>query len=671
MDDLLGGLSLSDKLGQLTAVTADYLNSADPLPTGIGMVLGYEEGTTRLLEQANLRIPALVVADITQVMGQGLARPLGLAASFDPAMVRKACESIVPQLKRSAHLIRFLGLDITRDARWGRAAQTFGENPYLSGRMAVALVRALRSGGQGFGCLVGPYPGVSAGEGGLHQAPVQMGMRQLREVHLEPYATVIRDAEPAGVYVGSGVVDGDPCIASRALLNDLVRQEFELRALVVADAEAIQALVRRYRVCASLEEACVLALRAGVDLGLPLEGPDWQAIEATVADDKQLMQRVDDAARRVLRCKITAGLLDETKMPEAKMPKAETPELRSASAVSAESAVSEQSEDHLQNIAARSQVLLINDSTLPLTAGQTTHVYGIGKAALTRGLRDLGVDAVEMDDSSSAINPSSATTSIVLIEDADQADRSDLRLPGETFALLEKLAAGSGRVVVVVATERLLSLSEIVPLCSALLLAWLPPDRKAVAIARVLAGVDAPGGKLPVSLPSSAGQVPVYAERRYEGIIEYQDSKLKPLFAFGHGLSYSEVVLSGFTCPDVVETHSWARVSVTVANRSDIPAEEVVQLYVRQIHAATLRPARALAGFARVLVPANYERTVTLQMDMSLLGYFDQNMAMVVTPGEIEIELGTASDNIAFSKRVRVNGERRELAQRQLVATQV
>jgi len=229
---------------------------------------------------------------------------------------------------------------------------------------------------------------------------------------------------------------------------------------------------------------------------------------------------------------------------------------------------------------------------------------------------------------------------------------------------------------VVVIGGRAFSLTPVVDDANALLHAWLPGEEAGTAIARVLWGRVNPAGRLPVSLARSGGQVPVYYNHKSGGgrsmmLGEYTDLPTTPLFGFGHGLSYSGFVYEDFDCPDTVTVHGTIPVAVKVSNASKRDGDEVVQLYVRDEIADVARPVLQLAGFKRLEIPAGEARVVRFQLDLTQLAYFDGDMKFVVDPGAIQVMVGASSSDIRERATVMVQGERRQLQQQQVVATQV
>ena len=255
-------------------------------------------------------------------------------------------------------------------------------------------------------------------------------------------------------------------------------------------------------------------------------------------------------------------------------------------------------------------------------------------------------------------------------------DAADLGLTGLQRRLVAEVTATGTPVVLVVIGGRAFALEPEVAACDAAIMAWLPGEEGGAALTRVLLGEANPAGRLPVSVARAAGQVPVHYDHRAGGgrsmvLGDYLDVSSRPLFPFGHGLSYTRFEYEELSCPDTADVHATVNLWVTVRNVGDRDGDEVVQVYLHDKVADVARPIRRLAGFKRVGVPAGARRRLKFLLDLSQLGYYDRQMRFVVDPGEVEILVGSSSRDIHLRKTMVVQGERRPLQQQQVVATQV
>jgi beta-glucosidase len=728
--DLLGRMTLEEKLRQLGGVGPAELAGPDGFDaargarllgqgigciTRIGGVSGFEPAararTTnaiqrQLVEQTRLGIPAIVVEDaVAGYCARGATRfpqAIGLAATWAPDAVRVMADAVrVEMLAAGARLALGPVLDIARDPRWGRLEETFGEDAYLAGRLGVACVRGLQTGDLRFGVLAAARHFVGGGlpEGGMNQAPVQLGPRELREVFAEPFAAAVRDAGVRAVVCGGSAVDGVPPAASPELLDELLRGEFGFEGLVVADDSAIARLVDHHGVARDKAAAAVLALTAGVDVELPALDCYGEPLEGLVEAGKLESAVLDAAVRRVLRAKFELGLFEAPYVDDA----------------IAADAVDEGAHRELAcRLAEQSMVLLKNDGVLPLRQDARVALVGpaaddarlllgdyhypdlvgivtplAGIAEFVEPKYEAGCAVTGDDDSGirgAVAAARAADVAVVCVggrsgrlpdcTSGESRDAAGVGLTGLQSRLLTEVAATGTPVVLVVIGGRAFALDAEAAQSAAVLVAWVPGQEGGRALARVLFGEVNPAGRLPVSLPRSVGQVPIYHSHRSGGgrsspLGDYIDQATRPLYPFGHGLSYSEFEYVDLDCPAASDVHASINLWVTVRNRSDRDGEEVVQVYLRDRVADVARPERRLAGFQRVSIPAGAARRLKFVVDTSQLGYYDRRLRFVIDPGEVEVQVGASSRDIRLRGTVVLQGERRPLTQKQLVATQV
>ena len=756
--DLLGRMTLPEKLAQLGCIWASELVGAsgfssegarEKVGDGIGQVAriggstGLEPGAFAsfanavqrfLVEDTRLGIPAIVHEEaLAGLCARGATQypqGVGLAATFEPALVRQMADAIRREmLAVGARQALAPVLDVARDPRWGRLEETFGEDPYLAARMGVAYVRGLQRSDPGEGVIATAkhFLGYGLSEGGLNAAPVQLGPRQLREVYAEPFAAAIREANLQAVMNAYSSVDGVPSGADPALLEQFLRGELGFEGMVVSDYYSIELLVNHHGVAADKGAAGGMALAAGLDVELPSLDCYGESLAARVESGAVDEALVDRAVTRVLRAKFQLGLFDAPYVDASAAPSSfDTPEQR----------------DLARELAEKSMVLLKNDGVLPLRRGCRVAVIGPTaddrrllegdyhypahaeiafrsgelsaeilpetEAAFRAGpyfvdmvtpLAGIGAFAEVSHAVGCDIRGSSREGFAAALDAARQADvavvcvggrsgllpdctsgefrdAADLSLTGLQTQLIREVAATGTPTVGVVLGGRAFSLTDEAEQCNALLMAWLPGEEGGSALARILFGEVNPAGRLPVSLPRSAGQVPLYYGHRAGGgrslsLGDYIDLSTKPLFPFGHGLSYSRFGYLDLSCPDTADVHSAVNIWVTLCNESDRAGEEVVQLYLHDRVADVARPVQQLAGFKRVVLAAGARCRIRFQVDTSVLGYYDRDMRFAVDPGEVEVMVGASSRDIRLRSTLVLQGERRPLKQQQVLATQV
>jgi len=773
--DLLGRMTIDEKLAQLGCVWSSDLVGETGFDTaaaerllghGIGQITRIGAGTAlepeasaafanaiqrHLVENTRLGIPAIVheeaVAGYCARGATQYPQAIGLAATWHPEAVRTMAEFIRGELRAvGARQALAPVLDIARDPRWGRLEETYGEDPYLAGRLGVAYVRGLQGSDLGDGVIATAkhFLGYGLPEGGMNHAPVHLGPRELREVFAEPFAAAIREADLKSVMNSYSAVDGVAPAGAPEILDELLRGELGFDGFVVADYYAVDLLVRHHRVARDKADAAAQALQAGLDVELPALDC-FAEIEALLESGKLDPAVVDRAVRRVLRAKFELGLFEAPCVDEAAAGAAfDTAEAR----------------EHARSLAEQSMVLLKNDGVLPLTRGCRLALIGptaddrrllLGdyhypahtEIVFRRGVMDSegaganrGEPAViapaadaqptnaaadfqpgphyvdiatprqaletycqvtfaagcalsgdDREDIAEAVAAArQAEVAVVCVggrsgltpdcTSGEFRDAADLRLTGEQRTLVAEVAATGTPVALVVIGGRAFALETEAAACSAVLMAWIPGEEGGAALARVLFGDADAGGRLPVSLARAAGQVPAYYNHRAGGgrsmaLGDYSDLSSRPLFPFGHGLSYATVEYDDLDCPDTVEVHANLNLWVTVRNTAAVSGDEVVQVYLHDKVADVARPVRQLAGFKRLHLPAGAERKLKFLLDMSQLGYYDRSMRFVVDPGEVEILVGASSRDIRLRKTVTLQGERRPLQQQQVVATQV
>ncbi|MFW6093385.1 MAG: glycoside hydrolase family 3 N-terminal domain-containing protein [Pseudomonadota bacterium] len=739
--DLLGRMTLDEKLAQLGGVRAadvwdagfDAQAASTLLAHGIGHVArpGVGTGATPqatarfvdaaqrfLREHTRLGIPALfheeAPAGYCAAGATRFPQSIGQAATWDTAGVRAMAAAVAAEM-RAVGVRQAIApvLDIARDPRWGRLEETFGEDPYLAGRLGVAWIRGLQSGSAAERVVATARHFVGAGvpEGGLNQAPVQLGSRELREVHVAPFAAAVGEAGLEAVMCGSSAVDGVPPAASSELLGGLLRDELGFRGVVVSDYDGVGDLVRHHRVARDEGHAAAQALAAGVDVETPALACFGEPLKALVEAGKVEPSLVDGAVSRVLRSKFELGLFDVPEAGEQRVADA----FRTADS------------RHLaRRLAEQSMVLLKNDGILPLGPGCRLAVLGpaaddprllLGDyhyaaqaevACHETPARDLPAAtprrvletrmAVEYRRGCALTGDASGemAAAVAAARNADAAvvfvggrsgsrpdctsgehrDASDLRLTGAQGRLVREVAATGTPVVMVVIGGRAFTLEAETAAVNAALMAWLPGEEGAAALARLLLGDVSPSGRLPVSLPRSAGQIPVHYDHRAGGgrsaeLGDYTDGSTRPVFPFGHGLSYAAFEYDDLVLPDTVDAHAALNVWLSVRNVSERDGDEIVQLYVRPTIAGVAPPVRKLVGFVRVPLPAGAARRLRFQVDTSQLGHYDRGKRLVVQPGEVTLLVGASARDVRLRGTVTVRGEPRPLQPRQVLATQV
>lgn len=663
-----------------------------------------------VVANTRLGIPVLLVEEVPHghqaLDGTVLPVNLAVGATWDPDLYRAAARATGAELRaRGGHLALVSALDLVRDPRWGRAEECFGEDPYLAARLAEALVDGMRE--AGVGVVLKHFAGQGATVGGRNSAATELGLRELHEVHLAPARAGVR-AGAAGVMAAYNEVDGLPCVANRHLLTDLLRETWGFEGIVMADGGAVDRLVR---LTGDPVAAGALALDAGCDLSL------WDACFPRLADavarDLVDVRALDAAVSRVLALKFRLGLFEQPYAAERPRPRPAA-ELRGYSERLARDSVVLLAHDgrtlplgrETRRIAvlgpnADSVVQQIGDYTAPQRPGtgvtvldgiraaapdaDVTHAAGcdlVGgdlsglpeatalAAAAELAVVVLGGSSARGADTSHDPNGAAVVASgdPVGMTCGEGVDLADLRLPDGQTALLEAVTATGVPVVVVLIQGRPHALPDVVERAAAVLSAWYPGPWGGRALADVLFGSAQPRGRLPVSVPRSAAQLPVFYNGKDHGYRGYVDQPATPRYPFGHGLSYTTVVHGAPTLSRTVVTPEDPTTTcrVTVTNKGEAPVLETVQLYVRRLSGGSSWPrTRELRGFVRLDLAPGQEAEAVFAVDADTLASVARDLTTAVEPGELLLETGPSADRTSAvrltvtARHDRAAGERR------------
>jgi len=689
---------IRDGLGQLTRVFGTR-----PVPPA-DAVRTLRELQAQVVAASRFGIPAVAHEECLTGFAAWTATifptPLAWGASFDPGLVREMAAAIGASM-RAAGVHQGLSpvLDVTRDPRWGRTEETIGEDPYLVGSVGTAYVRGLQS--AGIQATLKHFAGYSASRAARNMAPVAIGRREFADVILVPFEMALRGGARS-VMPSYTDIDGVPVSGDRGLLTTLLRDELGFDGLVVSDYYAIAFLQTQHAVAATPAQAAALALEAGLDVELPSVACYGAALVSAVRDGMVPAGLVDRAAARVLRQKCDLGLLDPDWPGLAPADRAVSGPADGGPADGA--AIDLDPPGHralARRLAEESVVLLANrGEALPLRPDASIAVVGpladdplafFGCYSMPRHLGGRYPEAAAGPPASTVLAalraelPAAAISyapgcavrdpdrsgfagaaahareaDVVIAVLGDEAglfgrgtsgegcDVADLRLPGAQDDLLRVLAAAGTPVVLALVTGRPYAIGPVAGQLAAVLQAFFPGEEGGGAIAGVLSGRLVPSGKLPVEMPASAGAQPSpYLRPRLAGRHPGSSVDPTPLFAFGHGLSYTSFAYSDLVItPATIATDGTAVISCTVRNTGTRAGTEVVQLYLSDPVAQVVRPVRWLAGFARVPLQPGQARRVTFRLHADRTAFTGRDGIRVVEPGEIRVAIGGASDQL-------------------------
>lgn len=692
IDDWLARMTVEQKLGQLQQLDADFPSGRlrdDQLQLvrdgRLGSTLnGRGAANTNAaqrvaLEESNLRIPLLFGFDVIHGYRTVFPVPLAEASSWDPAAAESSA-AIAAEEARAAgvHWTFAPMVDVTRDPRWGRIVEGAGEDSYLGSVLSTARVRGFQgddySRPDRVAATAKHWVAYGGAEGGRDYNTVDASERRLREWYFPPFRAAV-DAGVASFMTSFNEIDGVPATANPWVLREVLRDEWGFDGPVVSDYTAIRELIA-HGVAADDADAAQLALNAGTQI---------EMVSRTLADHGQRLlaegriseATLDGAVRDVLRLKYRLGLFDRPYVDESR----EQAVLRDPA-----------HRREARRIAGRSMVLLKNDGGAlplarnlrrvalvgPLADSQVDMMgtwIGDGKEADVVTVRDAfedelgrrgvryaqGCDAEcrssgGFGNALAAVRSSQATV-VVLGEpwswSGEASSRSRIDLPGKQEQLLRAIDATGKPYVVVLMNGRPLTIDWAARHAPAILEAWYPGTEAGNAVADVLLGRVNPGGKLPVTFPRSTGQIPLHYDEKPTGrpfapdnkyTSKYLDSPNTPLYAFGHGLSYTTFALSNLSVsPTTTSADGTVTVSAQVRNTGRRAGDEVVQLYLRDQVASVTRPVRALRGFERVTLEPGASRTVEFRLDRDDLALLDARGESVVEPGAFTVWVTTSS----------------------------
>lgn len=705
IDSILSGMSIREKVGQLNQLDGrgtieelktlirkgeigSVMNVTDPKVVNALQKLACEESPTG--------IPLVFTRDVVHGFKTMLPIPLGQAATFNPALVRQGAR--IAAVEATEHGVRWSFapmIDISRDARWGRIAESFGEDTYLTGEMAVAMVKGFQgndlSHPQAVAACAKHFIGYGAAEGGRDYNSTHITERQLREVYLPPFKKAI-DAGCAGIMTSFNDNDGIPATGNNKLLRHILRDEWQFDGVVVSDWGAVTEMIK-HGFARNRQDAARIALEAGLDMDMSSKA-FIQHLETLIGNGLLSEALLDNAVRHVLRLKFRLGLFDR---PYTDLNKP----------------VETYSDNHLaiaKEMAGQSVVLLKNEgAVLPLSEdikqilitgpladaphdqlgtwtmdGEVemtrtplkaiTEMYGNRvKVHFVNGLthsRDKRTAAfAEVVNMAREVDVILAFVGEEAILTGEAHCLANLDLQGAQSELISVLKKTGKPLVTVVMAGRPLTIGKEIQQSDAVMYAWHPGTMGGPALADILFGKASPGGKLPVTFPKAVGQIPMYynhtstgrpptgKERTIDDIplnakqsvlghsSYYLDAGSQPLFQFGYGLSYTTFEYSNLKISHaLLGKTDTLRVTVNIKNTGNYEAAEVLQLYVSDLFGSVTRPVKELKAFEKVRLMPGELKTVQFNVPVSDLAFWNRDMQHMVEAGKFRLMVGSDSE---------------------------
>ncbi|MFT5711008.1 MAG: beta-glucosidase [Halioglobus sp.] len=708
--DLLAQMTLAEKTGQMTQVNGGTHELHNAVREGrIGSVINevYVEEVNELqrlaMLESRLGIPLLIGRDVIHGFKTIFPIPLAQAASWNPALVQRGAAIAAQEAASTGVNWTFAPMiDITRDPRWGRIAESLGEDPHLCSVLGAAMVQGFQGGADADSSLAKPgsiaacakhFAGYGAVESGLDYNTTNIPENELRNVYLPPFKAAL-DAGVTTFMSSFSDLNGVPGAGNEFLMKQILREEWGFKGFVVSDWDAIRELTV-HGFAADDAHAALEAANAGIDMEMA-STLYAEHLPTLIEQGKISEQQIDTMVCNILTLKFKLGLFEGPYTDPSRFPRLVNTEHRQAA----------------KEAAIGGCVLLKNNERiLPLAKQNLGSIAVIGPLA-DDGYEQLGTWVFDGESQHSqtcleAINAlvgneidvrwaSGVETSRYRENDgfeeavqiAQESDvtvmflgeesilsgeahcRADIDLPGSQQALIEAVAATGKPIVLVVMAGRPLTLEPILDKVDAVLYAWHPGTMAGPAIADLLFGIVSPSGKLPVSFPRVVGQIPIYYARKNSGrppshddithIDEidgkaaqtslgmsafHLDAGFTPLFPFGFGLSYSQfeyrdIVLS----TDQIALGESIKISATLQNTGDTTATEIVQFYVRDLVGNVTRPVKELKDFTRVALTPGESQTVQFTLHTDQLAFYNRKMEKVTEPGKFHVWIGGSSE---------------------------
>ena len=653
------------------------------------------------IENSRLGIPVIFHEECLHghaaIGGTSFPQPIALAATFNPLLVESLFTMTAAEARlRGTHQALTPVVDVARDARWGRVEETYGEDPYLVSRMGIAAVLGFQ-GDATFRdkrhviATLKHFAGHGQPESGMNCAPANVSMRVLRETFLYTFKEALQKAGALSVMASYNEIDGVPSHANRWLLRDVLRKEWGFQGYVVGDYYAIWELSDRpdthgHFVAKDKKEACALAVRAGVNIELP--EPDCYLHLVELVRKGVLKEReLDELVGPMLGCKFQMGLFDDPYVDPEQADRvvgcAEHRQLALQGAREAitllknENQVLPLSLDKIRSIAVigpnahRSMLggysgvpkhnVTVLDGIRQKVGSQAKVLYSEGCKITIGGSwnqdevvpSDAEQDRKQIAEAAAVARQ--ADVIVLAIGGNEQTsreawslkhmgDRTSLDLIGRQGELVRAMAATGKPVIAILFNGRPLSIKTLNDSVPAILECWYLGQETGAAIADVLFGDFNPGGKLPMTIPRSAGHLPAFYNYKPSARRGYLFDDVSPLFAFGDGLSYTTFAIENVRLAKTkIRTNGATQVLADVTNTGRRAGSEVVQMYIRDRVSSVTRPIKELKGFERVELQPGETKTVTFEITPDRLAFYDVHMKYVVEPGEFEIMVGNSS----------------------------
>jgi len=646
----------------------------------------WREMMTQIQDEAKktkLKIP--VIYGLDGIHGQTYTlnstlfpQSIGMAATRNPEMAAAIAKVTAKELRASGVRWNFAPvLDCGRQPLWSRFPETYGEDVYIGKTMGAVVIKAYEEDGlknpTAVASCMKHYLGYSAPRNGKDRTPTYMPEIEMREYYLPQFREAVK-AGASTIMINSGEINGEPVHASKYLLTDVLRKELGFQGLIVTDWEDIKRLHERHNVAATPRQAVVMAINAGIDMSMvPADFSFYDLLLEAVKKGEVPMSRIDDAVKRILVLKYKLGLFDNPYPEESAKSNFGKAEYQTLALDAAHEAMTLlKNQNNVLPLSKNVKVLVAGPSAQSISAlngcwsytwqGKEEQWYPTDSKTILQAIADKlgsanvitttgkGFDnPLNYDTTKIAASASGVDVIILCVGENAYAESPgntrELALPDEQLALA-KAAAATGKPVILLLTEgRPRFITSIEPSMKGILMTYWSGKKTAEAIADVLFGDYNPDGRLPFSYPKSMGEIVLYDRKPTEEIREVFNDNVNsgydPLFAFGHGLSYTTFEYSDLSLSSPsISSSIKLTVSVTVRNSGSRDGKHTVELYTRDLYASITPSMKRLRAFQKINLKAGESRKVVFTLDKNDLAFVNAQLKTVTEPGEFEVMIG-------------------------------
>jgi len=628
-------------------------------------------------EQTRLGIPIIIHDECLhgcEALGStSFPQSIALASTWDDELMEEIAKAIGKETKaRGISQCLSPTINIARDPRCGRTEETYGEDPFLTSRMAVAFVKGIQS--QGVVATPKHFAANFVGDGGRDSNAIHLSERILREIYFPAFEACVKKANALSIMAAYNSLDGTPCSSNKWLLTDVLRKEWGFKGFVVSDYFSVVHIYEKHKVAKTKAEAAKQAVEAGLDIELP--NIDCYANLIDLVEKNEIsVEVINECVRRILWVKFWLELFDNPYVdPEYAEKISDCAEHRKLALKAAQkSIVLLKNKENILPLGKKiKSIAVIGPNANEIRLGGysckeprnvVTPLEGIKNRA-SKNIKINFAQGCTVDSKSKksfkfAVNIAKNSDVAILFmgnsnkTEGEARDRSNLDLPGVQEELIKEISNTGTPVIIVLINGSAITMSNWINRVQAVIEAWYPGEEGGNAIADILFGNCNPGGHLPITFPKTTGQLPLYYNYKPSGRSDdYVDLRgEQPLFPFGYGLSYTKFK---FGKPRLEKTtigpNESTRVIVDVTNIGNVAGDEVVQMYIRDKVSSVARPVKELKGFQRITLTPDQTKTVSLDITPEHLAFYNIDMKYVVEPGEFEIMVGSSSRNEDLQK---------------------